>query len=114
MLSHKRDYAEVLGRPTTSQLYAFLQKFSVRSGHIQSMGHRTSHHDRLSGEEDISLSLGRSDTRMVMLSDRAPHVPPSIADMGYTDSSVGEDSPTYALSYSRRMSSFRYHSKSNR
>jgi len=96
MLSHKRDYAAVLGRPTTSQLYAFLHKFSLRSGLIHGVAHRPSHHYRLSGEADISRSLGRSDRRMVMFSDRPPHVPQTIADTGYTDPSVGEDSPTYA------------------
>jgi len=96
MLSHKSYYAGVLGRPTTSQPYAFLHNFSVRSGPIHGVAHRPSHHDRLSGEEDISRSLGRSDTRMVMVSDRPPHVPPTIADTGYTDPSVGADSPTYA------------------
>jgi len=96
MLSHKRDYAAVLGRPTTSQPYALLPKFSVRSGGIHDLAHRPNHHDRLSGEEDISRSLGRSDIRMVMFSDRPPHVPPTIADTRYTDPSVGEDSPTYA------------------
>ena len=96
MLSHKRGYAAVLGLPTTSQPYAFLPKFSVRSGPIDCVGHRPSHHDRLSGEEDISCSLGRSDRRIVMFSDRPPHVPASIADTGYTDPSVGEDSARYA------------------
>jgi len=96
MLSHKRDYAAVLGRPTTSRLYAFLDKFSIRSGRIHSVAHRPSHHDRLFGEEDISRSLGRSDRRMVMFSDRPPHVPPTIAETGYRHPTVGEDSPTYA------------------
>jgi len=96
MLSHKRDYAAVLGRPTASQPHASLHTFSVRSGRIHGVAHRRSHHDRLSGEEDISRSLGRSDRRMVMFSNRPPHVPPTIADTGYTDPSVGEDSPTYA------------------
>jgi len=95
MLSHKRDYAAVFGRPTTSQPYAFLHKFSLSSGRIHVVAHTSSYHDRLSGEEDISRSLGRTDRRMVMFSDRPPHVPPTIADMGYTDPSVGEDSPTY-------------------
>jgi len=96
MLSPKRDYGAVLGRPTTSQPYAFLHKFSVRSGRIHGVGHRPSHHDRLSGKEDISRSLGRSDRRMVMFSDGPPHVPPTIADTGCPDPSVGEDSPTYS------------------
>jgi len=60
------------------------------------MAHTPSQHDRLSGEEDISRSLGRSDRIMVMFSDRPPHVTPTIQDMGYTDLSVGEDSPTNA------------------
>jgi len=85
----------VLGRPTTSQPYAFLHKFSVRSGCIHGLEHRPSHHHRLSGEEDISRSLGRWDTRMVMFSDPPPDVPSTIADTGYPDSSIGEDSPTY-------------------
>jgi len=92
MLSHKRDYAAVLGRPTTSQPYAFRHKFSVRSGRLHGVVHRPSLHDRLSGEEDISRSRGRCDRRMVMLSDRPRHVPPTIADTGYTDPSVGEES----------------------
>jgi len=96
MLSHKRDYAAVLGPPTTSQPYAFLHKFSVCSGRIHGVAHSASHHDTLSGEEDISRSLGRSDRRMVMFSDRPPHVSPTIADTGYTDQSVGEDTQTYA------------------
>ena len=96
MLSHKRDYAAVLGRPTTSQVYAFLHKFSVRAGRIHGVADRLSHHDTLSGEEHISRSLGHSDRRMVMFSDRPPHGPPTIADTGYTDPSVGEDSPTSA------------------
>jgi len=96
MLSNKRGYAAVPGRPTTSQLYPFLHKFSVRSGRIHGVAHRPTHHDRLSGEEDISRSLGRSDSRMVIFSDRPSHVPPTSADTGYTDPSVGEDSPTYA------------------
>jgi len=96
MLSHKTDYVAVLGRPTTSQPYAFLHKFSLRSGRIHSVAHRPSHHHRLSGEEHISRSLGHSDKRMVMFSDRPPHVPPTIADTGHPDSSVREDSPTYA------------------
>ena len=54
-----------------------------------------SYHDRLSGEEDISRSLGRPDRRMVMFSDRPPHVRPTSADTGYTDPIVGEYSPTY-------------------
>ena len=95
MLSHKRGYPAVLGRPTTRQLGELLHKFSVRSGRIQAVAHRPRHHDRLSGEEDISRSLGRSDRRMVMFSDSPPHVPPTIADTGYTDPNVGEDSPTY-------------------
>ena len=96
MLSHKRDYAAVLGGPTASQPYAFLHKFSVRSGRIPGVAHGPSHHDRLSGEEDISRNLGHADRTMVMFSDRPPHVPPTIADTGYTDPSVEEDSPTYA------------------
>jgi len=96
MLSHKRGTAAVLGPPTTSQPYAFLRKCSVSSGRIHGVAHRPSHHNTLSGEEDISRSLGRSDRRMVMVSDRPPHVIPTIADTGYTGSSVGEDSPTYA------------------
>ena len=96
MLSHKRGYAAVLGRPTTSPPYAFLHKFSIRSGRIHGVAHRPSHHDRPSGEEDISRCLGRSDRRMVMLSDCPANVPPTIADKGYTDPSVGEGFPTYA------------------
>jgi len=96
MLSHKRDYAAVLGRPTTSQPNAFLHKESVRSGCIHGLAHRPGYHNRLSGEQDISRSLGRSNRRMVMFSDRPPHVPPTIADTGYTDPSVGEHSPMYA------------------
>jgi len=96
MLSHKRDYAAILGHPTTSQPYAFLHKFSVGSSGIHGIAHRPSHHDWVSGEEDISRSLGRSDRRMVMFCDRPLHVPPTIADTGYTDPSVREDSPTYA------------------
>jgi len=72
MLSHKRGYAAVLGRPTTSQPYAFLHKFSVHSGRIDSVAHRPSHHNRLSGEEHISRTLGRSDRRMLMFTDRPP------------------------------------------
>jgi len=60
MLSHKRGYTAVLGRPTTSQPYAFLPKFSVRSRRIHGMAHRPSHHSSLSGEEDISRSPARS------------------------------------------------------
>jgi len=60
------------------------------------MAHTPSHHDRLSGEEDISRSLGRSDRIMVMFSDSPPHVTSTVEDMGYTDPSVGEDSPTNA------------------
>jgi len=96
MLSHKKGYAAVLGRPTTIQAYAFVHKFSVRSGRIPRVAHRPSHHDTLSGEEDISCSLGRSDRRMVMFSDRPLHVPPTIADTGSTDPSVGEHSPINA------------------
>jgi len=92
MLSHKRDYAAVLGRPTTSQPYAFLHKFSDRSGRIHDVAHRPSHHNRLSCEEDISRSLGHCDRRMIMFSDRPRHVPPTIADTGNMDPSVGEDS----------------------
>ena len=114
MLSHKRGYVAVLGRLTTSQPYAFLHKFSVRSGRIHGVAHRPSHHERLSGEEDISRSLGRSDRRMVISSDHPPHVPSTIADTGCRDPCGGEDSPKYVKSYSRMMSSFRYHWKSNR
>jgi len=96
MLSHKRGYASVLGRPTTSQPCAFLHTFSIRSGRIHGVAHRPSHDDTRSGEEDISRCLGRSDRRMVMLSDCPANVPPTIADTGYTDPSVGEGSPMNA------------------
>ena len=92
MLSHKRDYAAVLGRPTTSQPYAFLHKVYVRSGPIHGVVHRPSHYDTLSGEDNISRSLGHCDRRMIMFSDRPRHVPPTIADTGNMDPSVGEDS----------------------
>jgi len=95
MLSHKTGYTAVHERPTTSQPYAFLHKFSVRCGRIHGIAHRPSHQDRLSGEEDILRSPGRSDRRMVMCSDRPPHVPPTIAATGYTDPSVRDDSPMY-------------------
>jgi len=81
-------------------------KFSVRSGRIHGVAPRPSHHDRVSGEEHISRSIGHSDTRKVMFSDCPAHVPPTIADTGYTEPSVGEDSPTYALRNSRRMAGF--------
>jgi len=96
MLSHKRGYTAVRGRPTTSQPYVFRHKFSARSGRIHGGAHTPSNHDRLSSEKDISRSLERSDRRMVMCHDHPPHVPPTIADTGYTDPSVREDSPTYA------------------
>ena len=94
MYSQRRDYAAVLGPPTTSQPYAFLHKFSVRSNCIHAVAHRPSHPNRLSGEEDISRSLEPSDRRMVIFSNHPSHVPPTIADTGYTDPSVGEDCPT--------------------
>jgi len=106
MLSHKRGYAPVLGPPTTSQPYAFLYKFSVRSGRIHGVAHKPSHHDRLSGEEDISRGLERSNRRMVMFFDNPSRVPPTIADTGDTDQGVREDSPTYdrAIAYGCQVS----------
>jgi len=66
------------------------------SGRIHDIAHRSSHPDRIAGEEDIPRSLGRSDRRMVMFSQRPQHVLQTIAHMGYKDLSVREDSPTYA------------------
>jgi len=96
MLSHKRGYAAVLGPPTTSQLYAFWHKFSIRAGGIHSVAYRPSHYDRLSGEQHISRRLEHPDGSMVIFTDHPAHVPLTIADTGYLDPSVAEDSPTYA------------------
>ena len=96
MLSHKRGYAGVLWYSTTSQPYTFLDILSVRSDHIDWVAYRPSHYERLAGEEDISRRLGSSDKRLVMLCDNRQYIVQTMAYLGYTDPSVGEDSPTYA------------------
>ena len=114
MLSDKRFGAGVPVHPTTSQPYAFPHIFSVHPSHIHGVAHRLGDHDRLSGVEDISRSLGCPDRRMVMFSDHPQHVLETIVDMGYTDPSVRDDFPMCAWSYNRLMSSFQYQKRSIR
>ena len=114
MISDKRFGSGVPVHPTTSQPYAFPHIFSVHHNRIDSIAHRLGHHDRLSGVEDISYSLGCPDRRMVMFSDHPQHVLQTIVDMGHMDPSVRDDSPTCAWSYNRPMWSFQYEKKTIR
>ena len=91
----------VLGRPTTSPLYAFPHIFYFHCGRIPAVARRQSHLSMHSGEGDSGHNLGHYDRRMARFCCHLQPVLQIIADMHGTDPRSGGDSLGYASNYNR-------------
>ena len=103
----------ILGRPTTIRPYAFLHRFSVRSGRILGAAHRLGHPGRLSAARDISRSLECHGRGMVTFACRTEPVLQTTVIIGHRDPKIRDDFRTYAWSCSQPTLGCRDHSKSN-